>query len=275
MTSWQKTIKYIAMAFAVFLTISIFFGVFAALGAFSLVENIFDKKDSILLGELKTYAVTDNVTDIEIDVAAADFTVNTADSFYVESNIVSMSVKVNNGRLKIDDNIETGASLLSADTAVLNVYIPVGYTFGNVDIDTGAGRVDIDSLTTTELELDLGAGEVELKNVSSLDKTEISGGTGDVTATECKFYYSELSMGVGKFNFSGELLGKSSVDMGIGQADIYLHGGKNNYTITVSKGIGAATVDGHSIDDNNDIFGNGKNKIDISGGIGEVNVVFN
>lgn len=273
MTSLQKTIKYIAMAFAAFLTVSIFFGIFAVLGVFNLVEKVGDKKADIQLGELKTYTVNDNVTDIEIDVAVAEFTVIPADSFYVESNIESITVKVNSDCLKIDDNSDGFNTSVLTEAAVLNVYVPAGYSFGNVDIDTGAGGVCINSVTTNELELDLGAGEVEIKNVTSLDKTEISGGTGDVTVTDCKFYYADLSMGVGSFSFSGELLGNSSVDMGIGQADITLHGGKDSYCISISKGIGAAAVDGHSVKDN-DIFGNGKNKIDISGGIGELNVAF-
>ncbi len=274
MTSWQKTIKYLAMAFAVFLVVCIFGGIFAALGALNLIENLFEKKDDIAIGELKTYTVTDNVTDIEIDVAVAEFTVKPSDSFYVESNIENITVKVNRDCLKIDDNSGGFNTTVPSEAAVLNVYVPVEYLFGNIDINTGAGSVFIDSLTTSELELDLGAGEVEIKNVTSLDKTEISGGTGDVTVTDCKFYYSELSMGVGKFSFSGNLLGKSSVDMGIGEADITLCDGKDNYTVTVSKGIGSATVDGHSINDS-EAFGTGENKIDISGGIGEVNVAFN
>ncbi|MBQ8209169.1 MAG: DUF4097 family beta strand repeat protein [Clostridia bacterium] len=274
MKSWQKTIKYLAMAFAVFLIVSIFGGIFASLGAFNIVGSLFDKKTDVLLGELKTYTVSDRVADIEIDVAAAEFTVMQADSFYVESNIENITVKVNNGCLKIDDNVESGASLLSADTAVLNVYIPAGYVFGVADIDTGAGRVVINELSANELELDLGAGEAEMKNITVTDKTEISGGTGNVNITDCKFYKPELSLGVGEFSFTGELLGKGSIDMGIGEANIILLGDKNDYTVSVTKGVGEANVDGYRVD-NNEVFGNGENRIDISGGIGEVNVEFN
>ena len=52
MTSWQKAIKYLAMAFALFLIVSILSGIFGALG---LVSNVFDGEDA--LGEMKTYSV--------------------------------------------------------------------------------------------------------------------------------------------------------------------------------------------------------------------------
>lgn len=273
MTSLQKTIKYVAMAFAVFLTVNIFFGIFAALGALNLVENIVEKNDGVIIGESETYAVNDNVSEIKIDVGYAALTVTISDAFYVESNIDDITVKVNGDCLKIDDNSDIGNSVVNVDAGAINVYIPSDYSFETVDIDTGAGNVNIDSLTTSELELDIGAGDVDIKNVTTLNDTEISGGTGDLTVTDCKFASSELSMGVGKFSFSGELIGRSTVDMGVGEADITLLGSKDSYTLSVSKGIGAAIVDGQSINVS-EVFGNGKNEIDISGGIGDVKVVF-
>ena len=52
MTSWQKTIKYLAMAFALFLIVSILSGIFGTLG---LVSNVFDDENAV--GEMQTYTV--------------------------------------------------------------------------------------------------------------------------------------------------------------------------------------------------------------------------
>lgn len=273
MTSWQKTIKYLAMAFAIFLTVSIFAGIFGALGAFSFIDNIFDKEE-VQLGELKTYTVSDNIKNIEIDVGAADLTVVTGDKFYVESNLSNLTVKEDGKSLEISSEKGFDISLSFVSGGTLKIYIPNGFVFDEANIDTGAGQVSIEELSANELELNFGAGEANIEKLNAFQNAEISGGAGEVTIGGGTLNNAEISMGVGEFNLAGELLGRGDVSLGVGESNINLLGNKNDYTLNVTKGLGEANVDGQSIA-GSEVFGSGKNKIDISGGVGEVNITFN
>ena len=59
MTPFQKTIKYCAIAFAVFLSVSIIVGI---IGALASVSMIFGSKN--IAGETKNYTISKNITDL-------------------------------------------------------------------------------------------------------------------------------------------------------------------------------------------------------------------
>ena len=81
MTTAQKIIKYCAIAFAVFLIVSIIGGI---IGAVSSVPLLVSDGDGV--GEMKTYAVTDEVKNLEIDLSGARLEIKTGDRFAVESD---------------------------------------------------------------------------------------------------------------------------------------------------------------------------------------------
>ena len=58
MTTTQKVIKYVALAFAIFLTVSIISGILSAVG---LIGNVIDGEDAVM-DEMKLYEVSENIT---------------------------------------------------------------------------------------------------------------------------------------------------------------------------------------------------------------------
>lgn len=273
MTSWQKAIKYLAMAFAIFLIACIFAGIFASLGAFGFIDGLLEGKNEIQIEDMNEYPVAGDIKNIEIEVAAAEFSIKTAERFYVETNIKGATVKNENGCLEIDDNCDSAVDLPINKTAVLNVYIPAETVFDEAVIDAGVGVVSIHAFTANELDLNFGAGNADISNLTAFENIEMNGGTGEITISNCSLNDPEISVGVGEFTLSGSLKGQGEIDLGIGEANIDLTASDGGYRLSVSKGIGEATVNGQNVS-NNEIFGNGENRIDISGGIGEVNVKF-
>lgn len=78
--------------------------------------------------------------------------------------------------------------------------------------------------------------------------------------------------GMGEFILLARLTGSSKLNHGIGEADISLIGSENDYTVTLDKGIGEATLDGKSV--SGGTYGSGASKLDIDCGVGEINVDF-
>lgn len=266
MTSWQKAIKYLALAFALFLTVSIFGGIFGVLG---FVSNVFDGKDAV--GELKTYTVAGNVEELKLEIGAARLTIEEGDSISVESNNPYLEVREENGCLIVT---ETEHHYTNTDGKIqLNLYLPADFTFKKAEVQTGAGQVRIKCLAAETLYLELGAGRVQIDTLEALRAAKIIGGAGQVTVQNGALQNLRLEMGVGELRITSALTGDCDLNMGIGAAYLTLVGKPDAYRIELDKGLGAATLDGEHLSEST-VRGNGANKIDIDGGVGEIRIAF-
>ena len=86
MTSAQRIIKYCALAFAVFLSVSIIGGI---ISMFVCLTGIFGGDDAT--GEMQSYTVNENIENLDIDISAATLEIKNGKDFSVESNHNSVS----------------------------------------------------------------------------------------------------------------------------------------------------------------------------------------
>lgn len=265
MTTLQKVIKYLAVAFAIFLSVTIIGGLLGAVGLFG---GLFD--DEVVLEDLESHSVRAEICNLEIKINAADLRIKEGEAFFVESNLKHLKVEEKGNTLFIKETQKlTGAY----NGAVLTVYIPSGMKFNNVDLTTGAGKVTIAELSAETLDFELGAGEVNITSLIATRSAEIDGGAGRITISGGALRNLELGMGVGQLNFVSALTGDCQMDLGIGESNITLIGSKEDYKLEVNKGIGSLSVDGQNVNDYGS-SGNGTNKVEINGGIGAINVLF-
>ena len=265
MTTFQKVVKYTAMAFAIFLTVSIIGGLLSMVGLFS---GLFDR-DAVTY-DVKIYIVSQDIRKLEIKINAADFVIKKGSSFSVESNLKYLKVEDENGVLTIRDSKRSGSTYSGA---VLTLYVPADIVFDRVNITTGAGRLTVDNLSADRINLDLGAGEVSIDTLIANSDIDINGGAGKITISDGNLNNLDLDMGVGQLNLTSALTGKGKFDLGIGESNITLIGTKDDYNLDIEKGIGNITIDGKN-NSNIKYYGNGTNKVEISGGIGSINIKF-
>jgi DUF4097 and DUF4098 domain-containing protein YvlB len=265
MTTIQKIIKYLAMALAIFLTVSIIGGI---LGAFSLFGFFFG--DDAATGKVKTYSVSTDIHTLEVRINAADFTIKKGDVFSVESNLKNLTVEEHNGVLTVK---ETKKFNMSANDAMLNLSIPDSVVLERVTIVTGAGRVNVDQLCADTLNLELGAGDVKFGTLIANKDIDIEGGAGRITVSDGTLRNLDLEMGVGQLNFTAALSGDSEFNLGVGESNITVLGDKENFNLVIEKGLGSVTLDGESVS-NVKNYGNGNDHIEINGGVGSIRVDF-
>lgn len=268
MTSIQKVIKYLAMAFAIFLVVNIIGGIIMGISGISFLFSGMDKEP---VGKMQIYPIDGEISSLSVDLSAAELKIITSDKFSVESNHNYISVDLKNGQLCVKETKKLFAFSPKGITVILN--IPEGFVFDDVTIETGAGKVEIDALASDILKLSFGAGEAEIKSLTANSRAVINGGVGEVTIGDGLLRNLELDMGVGGMLLKSRIEGKSSIDMGIGEAKLTLLGSREDYQIEIDKGIGDANLEGESMRDDS-VYGTGKNSIDIDGGIGEINIEF-
>lgn len=264
MTSIQKIIKYCAIVFAVFLTVSIIGGIVGVISSVSFFVG-----DDIS-GDMQKYSISGNIKNLDLDINASSLKIVCGDRFGVESNHKDLLVREKEGKLSIS---EEKMGLRNYAKAKLIVTIPENSIFEDVAISTGAGKVSVDTLCANTIYLNFGAGEVDIKHLSALSRAEIDGGAGELTIRGGELHNLNMDMGIGELNLESRLTGKSKLDYGIGETKLSLIGKKEDYQIELDKGIGSANLDGKAMSDDS-IYGDVENRISIDGGIGSIKILF-
>ncbi|MBE7080310.1 MAG: DUF4097 domain-containing protein [Clostridiales bacterium] len=269
MTTFQKVIKYLAMALAIFLTVTIIGGILSAIG----LLGGFLTGNAVTEG-MQTYSVNTEIRNLDIEINAANLYIKEGEAFSAESNLKNLKVYDKDECLTIKDL--TKNKLFGGDSyenAVLTIYVPVGTVFENVNLTTGAGRLTVDNLSAETIDFELGAGEVSIGSLIATKSADIEGGAGRITVSGGALKNLDIDMGVGELNLTSAFSGECNLDMGIGESNITLIGMKDDYKLDLEKGLGSITIDGKDVSDFGS-SGNGTNKVDISGGIGAINIRF-
>ena len=267
MTTAQKIIKYGAITFAIFLIITIIGGI---MGVFSSFSFAFDNEKDVV-GEMKTYAVTDAVENLEIDLSGARLEIKTGNEFSVESDHKYLKLENTDGLLLIKED-HPAFSVCSEGVRII-LTVPEDAVFDKVTISAGAGLVEIDTLLSERLSLELGAGEVNIDKLVASTRAKINGGAGELNIGGGELADLDLDMGVGEVNLESRLTGDCSIDYGVGELNLTLTGTLDDYCITLDKGVGEATIDGVKMSDGA-VYGDGENSIEIDGGVGAMKIKF-
>ncbi len=278
MNSLQRTIKYVAIGFAVFLAVVIVAGIanlaFAVISAVSGGVNYYNDK---------TVDYTDSffeVRSLDIDNSTGKLIIKTGNEFKVEGKDVSegFSAKVSSdGTLEISDD-ESRFEFLWFDfngfnnpNSKITVYLPEDFIARDTLIDTGAGTVNMEGLHTEYLMISAGAGSISGSNITA-EEVEIDGGIGSVTFTDINFEDADFNCGVGNLKIDGILLGETTLDCGVGNVDLNLAGDVDDYDLEVDSGVGTIRLNGKKVSDEYETDKNAPNFIEISGGVGDVSI---
>ena len=295
MTTAQKIIKYFAIAFAIFLIVSIIslilFGIYALSGVLGLKDNskidISGNMQTVNLGNttsdknivnsgnsINNSAQTVNLADmtsLDIEVKYTNLIIKNGDTFRYETNNDNIIYKQNYNTLKIE---EKSKWLFNNTESNLIIYIPENFDLNKINIEAGAGKVEIENLNADNLELELGAGEATVSNLNIRNNTKLEGGAGRLNVLNGNINNLDLDMGIGEVNINSLITGNSDVDAGIGILNLNLQGSIADYRIITDKGIGNLKINGQNISGAS-TYGEGNNLIKIDEGIGNINIIVN
>lgn len=273
MSIGQKVIKYLAIAFAIALIVGIITTIVRVVSSIPLTLKIGkNNSDSNNIIETSTDFENGNVASLDIDIALSDLTIKKGEYLKVESSNKNIQCKQDKQKIKIEER-KNNWFLINNKREELIVYVPENLQFDIVNINTGAGKVNIEILNTKVLKMDLGAGETSIRNINVTEKAKIATGGGKVNINEARINELKCDLGIGATEISAKLLGDTKIGTGIGSLKLDVFGKKEEYKTKINKGLGNVTVDGKKVSDN-EVVGNGENKIDIDGGIGEIKINF-
>lgn len=268
MSQLQKTIKYLAIAFALFLLISIISGI---MYGFSFLGDIFVKNNQNNTKNLESLEYDQNVLTLDINVASSNISFKKGDAFKVQTNNKYIDSYQEENKLYLTER--KNSMFHHKENNELVVYIPNDLIFDKIEIESGAGKMAIEKLSTKQLYLDLGAGKVTINDLTVLEKAKIDGGVGEITIKSSNIHNLDLDMGIGKLFLNSQLRGNNKIDSGVGKMNLLLLGSLSDYSITLNKGLGSSTINHKNMSEDT-IYGTGENNLLIDGGIGSIQIDF-
>ncbi len=276
MTSAQKVIKYLAIAFAIFLIVNIISAIIIGLYTLGNVFGLINSEDNTITEELRVISSENaEISTLKIDLGFTNLHIKAGEKFKVETNNSRISFSENNGNIVIKEENHNWFVNGNNQKSSLIVYIPKDMkALDKIRLEAGAGEITIDTLKVKDLYFNLGAGKVQIENIIASQDAKINGGAGKIEIEAGKINNLDLDMGIGEAILQLALTGKSDIDSGIGSLDINLYGEKEDYKIDIDKGIGSVKIEGRELTGDDLSFGYGENYIEIDGGIGNIAIDF-
>lgn len=269
MTTTQKIIKYLAIAFALFLVISIFSIIFGL--SREIISSInSDKKDSELLEEYTT--ISNNVNNIEsfkIDISNDDIEIKKGEKFEVKTNDPDVKFYHENSIVKIKSDKTFSWHLSNSSRGTIIIYLPNEFNISELDLNLGAGKIDIDKLFVETLLMDLGAGTMTAKEINVYEKAAINGGAGNININSGTINNLNLKLGAGNASIQSDLTGSNTLTTGVGKLNLGLSRSKDNYKFDINKGLGNIILNDFDVSEDT-LIGDGETKIKINGAVGNI-----
>lgn len=266
----QKVIKWFALALAALLIVTIFSGI---IGGLSFV-GMMVWEDEISWNGNSEWVNTEfsgkEMTRLDVNVKATAVRIRTAkegEPVRIETNNEYITSWVDGSTLNV---VEKSHGFFGwGGTGDLVIYVREDTTFDSVEIEIGAGTLDVERLEARDLKLNLGAGKTAIDELVATRRAEIDGGAGVVEIRGGELHDLDLDLGAGKAELRARVVGNGRVTAGVGKTELTLIGREEDYRLRIDKGIGSVTLDGRSLSDGESV-GSGATLIEIDSGVGAV-----
>lgn len=274
MKELQKVIKYVAIAFGLFLSLNIIgaiiFGGIAILGIGTGVEYIISNNEKII----NFSEEFSGVENLEIEVSISKINIKTGEKLKIEGIGVTSDFKavMEEETLKLQDKKIYKHLYQENNYPEITIYLPENITFNKVKISTGLSETNIEDLETRSLELELGVGNTIINHIEAKN-SKIETGAGNVTISDAILKDTKIEAGVGNFVYSGDITGDCELECGIGKTQMNLNSQKEEHKIKIETGIGVVYINGEKVEQNR-MDGDVSSTINIEAGIGRVDLNF-
>jgi hypothetical protein len=266
----QKVIKWFALALAALLIVTIFSGI---IGGLSFV-GMMVWGDEISWNGSSEWVNTEfsgkEMMRLDVSVKATAVRIRTAkegEPVRIETNNEYITSWVDGSTLNV---VEKSHGFFGwGGTGDLVIYVREDTAFDSVEIEIGAGTLDVERLEAKDLKLNLGAGKTAIDELIATRRAEIDGGAGVVEIRGGELHDLDLDLGAGKAELRARVVGNGRVTAGVGKTELTLIGREEDYRLRIDKGIGSVTLDGRSLSDGESV-GSGATLIEIDSGVGAV-----
>jgi len=221
---------------------------FALEEGFDLNEaTMFSDSFEIYNGDVSKMMIADssNVSSLDLSIGGCKFYIKESDddNFYVEgTNVGKLQAYVKDDTLKLNA-LRSTKIWDDIQNCRIVLYIPGSYNFTDIDIEFGAGTMDLGSLRAEEINLEAGAGSIQAEFLYA-DEIKVSLGAGQIYAAEFETDKLTAVVGAGTMEMIGVVGQEAKLECAAGNISMILDGDVTDYDYKIESVLGTVNLDG-------------------------------
>lgn len=277
MTGFQKFIKYAAIAFGIYLSITIILVLLGIARGFVGASRNDEFKDLTRdREEYHTENITrtyENIKNLEINVEETELIIRNGDTFRIDGTNIPdrMEIKQDGDRLKVSD--EELPSDFSDENMVVTIYVPEDIKLDTIDLEINYVPADIQKLNTANLKLDIYNNYCEIDEIIA-DNMEFKNEEGNIDIYDAEIGRLLFDSESGVEDVSLDITGNAEINLEYSYTDMNLIGAQEDYQISTRNQSGNIYVDGETITSNAETWGSGNTKINLDNVHADIFITF-
>lgn len=277
MTGFQKFIKYAAIAFGIYLSITIILVLLGIARGFVGASRNDEFKDLTRdREEYRTENITrtyENIKNLEINVEETELIIRNGDTFRIDGTNIPdrMEIKQDGDRLKVSD--EELPSDFSDENMVVTIYVPENIKLDTIDLEINYVPADIQKLNTANLKLDIYNNYCEIDEIIA-DNMEFKNEEGNIDIYDAEIGRLLFDSESGVEDVSLDITGNAEINLEYSYTDMNLIGAQEDYQISTRNQSGNIYVDGETITSNAETWGSGNTKINLDNVHADIFITF-
>ena len=277
MTGFQKFIKCAAIAFGIYLSITIVLVLLGVARGFVGASKNDEFKDIVRdREEYHTEDITrnyENIKSLEVNVEETELIIRNGDTFKIEGTNIPdrMEIEQDGNKLKVSD--EEVSSSFSDENMVVTIYIPEDVKLDNIDLEINYVSADIQKLNTANLELDIYNNYCEIDEIIA-DNMEFKNEEGNIDIYDAEIGRLLFDSESGVEDVSLDITVNAEFNLEYSYTDMNLIGKEEDYQISTRNKSGNIYIDDETITSNAETWGSGNTKINLDNVNADIFITF-
>lgn len=204
------------------------------------VPGTFDE----ITGDRNQYSPGSGIQNLDVDISEYYMEICTSQDgeFHVETaNGSNLQCYVKNNTLYLETPHHTHRTGDLLYEKGVRLYVPEGTVFSKVDVDFGAGALQMGNLTADKMDVDFGMGWISAQG-NKIGTLDISIGGGSAELRETQVDTLTVEVGMGSMEFDGSLQNKGDVECGMGSITMQLDGKDTDFNYDIESAMGSVTI---------------------------------
>lgn len=203
-------------------------------------KMIFENGYEIHTGDVEKHMVGTDIRTLDIEAGGCEFVLEESadENFYIQAKTI--------GKFQCyvkDDALYVKSSQILDNSGKIVLYVPAAYQFEKVDVELGAGVLQMDVLETDEADFEVGAGQITM-NFLRADGCKFDVGMGEILVDDMQVNNVNAEVGMGHLLMRGTVFGDLKGECAMGSMEVYLSGQEEDFDYTFAAAMGNVTVDG-------------------------------
>lgn len=237
-------------------------------------ENmIFDDAFEIFNGDINKNFAGETVCKLDVEVGGCQFRIKESAEDYFR--VAAEGTRKFQGYVA-GETLFIKGTMKTGDHSEIILYVPKDFVFERMDMELGAGAMDLGDIRAEKLDLEVGAGQITA-GCLAVEELLVSAGMGEIIIEDIQTQKLDAAVGMGNLQAKGMVTEKVSVECAMGNINLRLEGMETDYDYEIACGMGSVTIGENTyngLDNEKSVNNAADRKMDVECAVGNVEIQF-